>query len=330
MRDSTHSRKRPGLVSGAPGTGVTVRLRYRPPYDWAALLAHLEARAIFGVEEVVDGGYRRTVAIGPHHGSVEVRHEPGRKGLLVEARGLNARALPEVLRRVGRVFDVDADIETIDTHLSRDPSLARLVALRPGLRVPGGWDGFELAVRAVLGQQVSVVAARRLAGRLVALCGPPAPRANRTATLSHVFPSPAQLAGADLSALGMPGARRAALVALAEATLRNPELFHSRGTADEAVARLRAIRGIGEWTAQYVALRALRFSDAFPASDVGLLRSAAAGGARPTPADLLRRAEPWRPWRAYAAQHLWAADPSGPTRSTRSRPRSGGSSPKIR
>jgi AraC family transcriptional regulator of adaptative response / DNA-3-methyladenine glycosylase II len=124
-----------------------------------------------------------------------------------------------------------------------------------------------------------------------------------------VFPPPERVAAADLSALGMPAARRTALKALAKATIADPDLFRPFGTMDEAIARLRAIRGIGEWTAQYIALRALRETDAFPASDIGLIRSAARGGStRPTPADLLQRAEPWRPWRAYAAQHLWAAD----------------------
>jgi len=203
------------------------------------------------------------------------------------------------------VFDVGADIETIGAHLSRDPFLARLVAQRPGLRAPGGWDGFELAVRAVLGQQVTVGAARKLAGQLVALCGETL--ADDASGLSSAFPSPEHVAAADLSPLGMPGARKAALKALAEAAQSDPHLFRPFGTIEEAIARLRSIRGIGEWTAQYIALRALRETDAFPASDIGLLRGAARSkGARPTPAALLRQAEPWRPWRAYAAQHLWA------------------------
>jgi AraC family transcriptional regulator, regulatory protein of adaptative response / DNA-3-methyladenine glycosylase II len=289
---------------------VTVRLRYQPPYGWAAMLGHLEARAIEGVEEVRGATYRRTVASSGLLGSIEVRHEPSRGGLAVTVRFPSVDARPSLMSRVRCVFDVGADPETIGRHLSRDPSLAPLVALRPGLRVPGGWEGFELAVRAVLGQQVTVVAARRLAGRLVALCGPWLPEAARPSpALSRFFPSPEHVAAADLGPLGMPGARRATLKALAEAALHDPDLFRPRGSLDEAVARLRAIRGVGEWTAQYIALRALRESDAFPANDVGLLRGAAGlWGHRPTAAELLRRAEPWRPWRAYAAQHLWAAD----------------------
>jgi AraC family transcriptional regulator of adaptative response / DNA-3-methyladenine glycosylase II len=220
------------------------------------------------------------------------------------------RALPHSLARVRRVFDVSADIETIGTHLSRDPFLERLIAQRPGLRAPGAWDGFELAVRAVLGQQITVAAARRLAGQLVVLCGEHTQSSNASnSTLTHCFPSPERVAAADLSALGMPAGRKAALHAVAEAAVADRSLFHSLGTVEDAVQRLRSIRGIGDWTAHYIALRALRETDAFPASDIGLLRGAAdVSGVRPTPGQLLERAEKWRPWRAYAAQHLWAAD----------------------
>lgn len=290
--------------------GVTLRLRYRPPYDWPAMLAYLDARTITGVEAVSGEAYRRTVAHDGQLGTVEVRHEPAQDNLVVTLRFPNVRALPHILARVRRVFDVGADIETIGAHLSRDPFLASLVARRPGLRAPGGWDGFELAVRAILGQQVTVVAARRLAGQLVALCGDVLPDTHGgPPSLTRAFPAPEQVAAADLGALGMPSARRASLKALAEAALADPHLFRPLGTVDEAMARLRTVRGVGEWTAQYIALRALRETDAFPASDIGLLRGAAIEvGTRPTPEELLERAEPWRPWRAYAAQHLWAAD----------------------
>jgi AraC family transcriptional regulator of adaptative response / DNA-3-methyladenine glycosylase II len=296
------------LPAGSVGeAGVTLRLRYRPPYDWDSMLTYLDARVIAGVEEVTDGIYRRTVAHGDRWGTVEVRHEPARQNLAVTIRFPCVRALPHILARVRRVFDVGADIATIGAHLSRDPSLARLVAQRPGLRAPGAWDGFELAVRAVLGQQITVTAARRLAARLVVLCG--METTPTTGTLTHCFPSAEQVAAADLSTLGMPGARRTALKAVAEAAIDDPSLFHSLGSIEAAVARLRAIRGIGDWTAHYIALRALRETDAFPATDIGLLRGAAdAAGTRPSPEQLLARAEPWRPWRAYAAQHLWAAD----------------------
>ncbi|HWG79951.1 MAG TPA: AlkA N-terminal domain-containing protein [Stellaceae bacterium] len=290
---------------------MTLRLRYRPPYDWDAMLAHLAARTVAGIEHVEDGIYYRSVGNDGGQGSIAVAHLPEPDSIAVTIRFPSIRALPAIVQRTRRVFDLGADIETIGAHLSRDPLLAPLVARRPGLRAPGGWDGFELALRAILGQQISVAAARRLAGELVAAYGAPLPEAYRAhPALTHVFPPPSRIAASDLAALRMPGARKAALIALAEAAAADRQLFRPFGTVEEAVARLRTIRGIGEWTAHYIALRALREPDAFPASDIGLLRGAAVNGTRPTPADLLDRAEPWRPWRAYAAQHLWAADSS--------------------
>lgn len=293
--------------------GVTLRLRYRPPYAWDSMLGHLQARTIPGVEVVENGRYLRTVEIGGFTGSVEVTHLPQRQSLGVTIRFPNVRSLPAIVSRVRRLFDVGADIETIDEHLSADPLLAPLVAQRPGLRAPGGWDGFELAVRAILGQQISVVAARRLAGQLVALHGRPVSAGYVSHSgLAYVFPTAECLAAAASLGLGMPGARQSSLKALAEAAVADPNLFRTFGTIEEAIARLRSIRGVGEWTAQYIALRVLREMDAFPASDIGLLRGVAMmDGARPTAASLLDRAESWRPWRAYAAQHLWAADAAG-------------------
>ena len=300
-------------------TGVVLRLRYRPPYDWPAMLAFLSARAIDGVEQVTGDCYRRTVQHEGELGTIEVRDLPERKSLAVTIRFPNVGALPAIVASVRRVFDLSADVAMIGAHLAQDPLLAPLVAERPGLRAPGGWSGFELAVRAVLGQQVTVEAARRLAGQLVGLCGIGVPMEQRIdPALALAFPTPAQVIAADLGPLGMPGARRAALVALAEAALADPHLFQPLGTIEETLARLRTIRGIGEWTAHYIALRAVRETDAFPASDIGLLRGATApDGRRPSPAALNDRAEPWRPWRAYAAQHLWAADPAYLKRSLR-------------
>jgi AraC family transcriptional regulator of adaptative response / DNA-3-methyladenine glycosylase II len=305
--------RRAGVSSTARAPqGVTLRIRYKAPYDWESMLAYLRARAIAGVEEVTSSSYRRTVRSDEGCGVIEVVHEPARHNLALTVRFPSVRSLPALVTRVRRVFDTGADIETIGAHLARDPFLAPLVAERPGLRAPGGWDGFELAVRAILGQQVTVGAGRALAERLVVACGEILPEDARHGfpALKHSFPSPAQVAASDLRTLGMPAARRAALHSLAEAALADPQLFHPFGTVEDAIVRLRAIRGVGEWTAQYIALRALRETDAFPATDIGLLRGAVGdgGGVRPTPRALLLRAEPWRPWRAYAAQHLWAAD----------------------
>ncbi len=294
------------------GKDVALRLRYRPPYEWDCMLDFLRARAVAGVE-IVDGDrYLRTVEIDGAMGSIEVTHLSDRQSLNVSIRFPDVRMLPAIVARVRRLFDLGADITTIGDHLSGDPTLAPLIARRPGLRAPGCWDGFELAVRAVLGQQISVVAARRLAGQLVALHGRAVPKPFLIhPDLSHAFPTAKRLASAASIGLGMPTARLAALKAVAEAAHADPNLFRPLGSVEDTVLRLRTIRGIGEWTAQYIALRAIREMDAFPATDIALLRSVAAmDGEKSTPANLLSRAESWRPWRAYAAQHLWAADGS--------------------
>lgn len=294
-------------VAVGPEGEFSLLLRYQPPYDWPAMLAFLSQRAIAGVESVADGAYSRTLSLGGVEGTVVVRPAPRHDNALqASIRISKLEVLPSVIARLRRVFDLAADPRAIAAHLAEDPVLAPLIAKRPGLRVPGAWDGFELAIRAVLGQQITVVAAARLAARLVANYG--RPMKSLEAGLSHCFPEPAVLAKADLSELGMPKARAATLSAVAAAVIADPDLLSASSDLDEAVQRLRAIPGVGEWTAQYIALRQLREPDAFPASDLGLMRALAdARGKRPSSNELLLRAERWRPWRAYAAQHLWAA-----------------------
>jgi AraC family transcriptional regulator, regulatory protein of adaptative response / DNA-3-methyladenine glycosylase II len=287
---------------------LSVRLAYRPPYDWDAMLSFLSLRAIPGVEVISGDNYQRSIAIGGDVGAISVA--PADKNRVdVSVRFPNIAALPQIIARVRRVFDLAADPDTIGAHLAQDPVLAPLVAARPGLRVPGAWDGFELAVRAILGQQITVPAATKLLGRLVAAHGAPLPVATRDIEgASHVFPSPARLARADIAALGMPKARAMAVTSLAQAIGADPAIFSRGASLEQAIAKLRTLPGIGEWTAQYIAMRELREPDAFPAADIGLLRAmVAADGQRPSPAQLLARAERWRPWRAYAALHLWAA-----------------------
>jgi len=295
--------------AGAPGSGIVLTLSYEPPYDWDAMLEFLSFRAIRGMEQVAGGVYRRTVAIGDAHGTIAVARRPGAHALAATIRFPRVETLWLIVARIRRVFDLGADVSTIGAHLAQDPVLAPLLAARPGLRVPGGWDGFELAVRAILGQQISVGGARTLAARLVERYGEPLHGSDPGDALRFVFPTPERLAGADLASLGMPRTRAAALGALARAAADDPRLFGTAQSLDAAIARLRALPGVGEWTAQYIALRALREPDAFPAADVGLLRALCdAQGRRPTPLALLARAGAWRPWRAYAAQHLWTHD----------------------
>lgn len=296
-----------GAAAAAP---ITLQLGYVPPYDWDAIVAFLAARAIAGVEVVEPRRYRRTIGLDGAAGTLEVAPIVGRDALAVTIRFPDVHALPAIVARVRRIFDLGVDVAAVNAELAADPLLARLVAARPGLRVPGAWDGFELAVRAVLGQQITVRAAPGLAGRLVGLYGAPscAAAGDLDAGLTTVFPSPERLAHAKLASLGMPRARAATLAALARAAAADPRLFDRGRDLDAALARLRALPGIGDWTAQYVAMRAMREPDAFPASDVGLLRALALDGVRPTPLALAARAERWRPWRAYAAQHLWTID----------------------
>ncbi len=305
-RPPTALRRSGGLdVSAGPRGEITLKLRYRPPYDWPAMLGFLRARAIVGVESVEGDVYRRTIGLDGQQGTVTVR-PGGENALEATVKFPKLSALPQIIARLRRVFDLAADPDAIALQLVKDPTLAPLVAARPGLRVPGAWDGFELAVRAVLGQQITVPGAIRLAGALVVRFGEQL--RDPDGVLTHVFPDPAVLAGADPGSLGMPRSRGSALLAVAAAVVADPHIFAAGRSLEEAVAQLRALPGIGEWTAQYIAMRQLREPDAFPAADIGLMRAMAdSEGLRPTASALLARAETWRPWRAYAAQHLWAS-----------------------
>jgi AraC family transcriptional regulator of adaptative response / DNA-3-methyladenine glycosylase II len=316
--------RRKGTASLPEGSvndrGVTVWLRYRPPYDWPAMLSHLASRALAGIEQVDAGGYRRTIQIGGERGSIEVADRPERRSLAVTVRFANVRALPAIIGRVRHLFDLGADVSAIGAHLARDPLLAPLLAARPGLRVPGGWDGFEVAARTLLCQQISLSAGSRLAEQLARACGQRARpaltsgRGDGEGGLDLIFPTASDVLAADLGALKMPRARQRALRDLAQAAVDDARLFQPLATIDDTAARLRAVPGVGDWTAHTIALRAAREPDAFPAGDAGLLRSAARRvGRRLAPAELDRRAARWRPWRGYAAQHLWAADAAAAT-----------------
>ena len=306
----------------AASDGITVRLPFKAPYDWEAIIRFLADRAIPGIERVEPRRYARTLTIDGQVGLVIVT--PRKDGALsAEVRFPDLRALPAVIARIRRVFDLSADPVLIGSHLSQDPALAPLVAARPGLRAPGAWDGFELAVRAILGQQITVTAARNLAAKLVEAYGGTIEDPTAAALgLTRVFPSPERLIGEDIAALGMPRARGAALEALARTVASDPTIFTPRADLATAISALKALPGVGEWTAQYIALRELREPDAFPQADIGLMRAMVdEAGVRPTADELFARSQAWRPWRAYAAQHLWAADPAFARPQTASRKR---------
>ncbi len=312
------SLRRAGAATTAADSAVTLTLPYKLPYDWSAIVGFLAPRAIPGVEHVRSDLYARTISLGGAHGTIAVRPADRRQdthALVATIRFPVITALPAIVERIRRIFDLGADPAIIAEHLSADQRLAPLVAARPGLRVPGAWDGFELAIRGILGQQISVAAATRLAGKLVTACGIPLPLPDAldASDLRYAFPSPDRIIGTDpASALGMPGARARAILSLAATAMADRRLFEAGPSLQAAIERLRALPGIGEWTAQYIAMRALREPDAFPAADIGLLRASATGQGRPTPAELLIRADAWRPWRAYAALHLWTAGAAMP------------------
>jgi AraC family transcriptional regulator of adaptative response / DNA-3-methyladenine glycosylase II len=294
-------------AAAARGAELVLRLGYRPPFDAAALLAYLAARAVPGVEEVADGVYRRSVRFDGASGVIAVHPDPkpGGHRLLLHVPAALALHVRPIAARVRRLFDLDADPAPIAAELARDPELARRLRLHPGVRVPGAWSGFELAIRAILGQQVTVAGATTLAGRLAAAHG--ARLASPQGTLRVLAPEPPALARADLAEIGIPRARADALRALACAVAEDGLDLDGGLAPEEALRRLEALPGIGPWTAQYVALRALGVPDAFPASDLGL-RRALGGAGRPLVArELERRAEAWRPWRGYAAVLLWGS-----------------------
>lgn len=289
--------------AGAEAETIRLRLDYRPPLAWPALLRFLGARAVPGVEEV-DGGtaYRRAVGLGARRGWLAVEHHPTRPALVATLAGSLLGELMPVVARLRRLFDLDAQPAEIDARLAADPALRPLVRATPGLRVPGAFDGFETAARAVLGQQVTVRAATTLAGRLAERFG--APLRTPFAGLQRTFPTASRLAQAtvaELAALGLPGARARTLLELARAARAGLRL-EPGADLGATLERLGALPGVGPWTTQYVAMRALGWPDAFPAADLGVLKALRLTRA----AAAAERAEAWRPWRAYATLHLWS------------------------
>lgn len=255
------------------------------PYHWSGIIRFLSARAIPGVESVTPERYRRTVRLGDITGSVEVRPPVGAQ-LPVSVELSDLAGLRETIERVGRIFDVNAATGPIGEVLAElDPT--------PGIRVPGAWDPFELTVRAVLGQQISVAAATTFAGRIAERFGDPLPDAGA----ARLFPTAAKLATVDLRQIGLTSARAEFLQSLARAAESGKLRFEGYASLEDAIAALCELDGIGPWTAHYIAMRALREPDAFPATDLALRK---AGGN-----DVAKRAEQWRPWRAYAAMALW-------------------------
>lgn len=291
---ATPTELRAGARVGTSGPGpdagagvLTLRLPARTPFDGDALLDWFASRAVEGLDAVDDGCYRRRVAVGDRTGSVTLR--PGAAGATLTVDLPPDTHLGALVAGARRAFDLDADPVAVDEHLAADGQLAPLVAARPGIRVPGAWSGFEAGVRAIVGQQISVVAARTVLGRLVATHG-----------TEGAFPEPVALVDAPLTGIGLTAARAETVRRLAEAVLAGDVVLDGSVGHDDLVGSLVALRGIGPWSSEYIALR-LGEPDAFPAGDLHLRRVLGAAKDR----DAIARAAPWRPWRAYAAMHLW-------------------------
>jgi AraC family transcriptional regulator of adaptative response / DNA-3-methyladenine glycosylase II len=282
---------------------VVLRLAYRPPYDWAHVRDFLAARAIAGVERVDARGYARTVPCEGGHALIRVTALAGEDALELRVTGAPPATLLQLSSAARRAFDLAADPQRIGVELATDPLVGPLVRQRPGTRIPGAWDPFECAVRAVLGQQVSVAAGRTFAARLVARAGT-AVRGDGDG-LTHLFPNAAALATANLEGLGLTRSRVATLHALARAVAERRVDFNA--APEEVVTALAELPGIGPWTAQYVALRALGEPDALPTGDLVLRRMAAPGERLLSVRELEARAREWQPWRGYAVMHLWRA-----------------------
>jgi AraC family transcriptional regulator of adaptative response / DNA-3-methyladenine glycosylase II len=295
----------PSALRRAPATpsrsdALIFELGYRPPLDWGAIYGFLAARAIDGVEAAEGETYVRSIAIGAGaahaRGWIAVAPAAGKSALKVALSPSLVRSVPVVLARVKKVFDLACDPRAISD------ALGRLASARPGVRLPGAFDGFEVAVRAVLGQQITVKAARTLAGRLVVAFGEPIE--TPFAGVRYLFPGPERIAALEPSEIaerGVIASRARSIIALARALASGELVLHPGASVDHTLTQLRAIPGVGDWTAQYIAMRALSWPDAFPASDYGVLKAMG----EKDPRRALARVEAWRPWRAYAVMHLW-------------------------
>jgi AraC family transcriptional regulator, regulatory protein of adaptative response / DNA-3-methyladenine glycosylase II len=297
-RTPTQIRRLARHTEAQPENQYLFRLRFRPPYEWRAMLEFLALRAIPGVEAVDSDCYRRSISLDGVDGYFEISLDEANHALAARVEFGDPRSLFFITERIRAMFDLNADWASIGQSLRGDPLLAARVEAAPGLRVPGCWDGFELTVRAILGQQVSVRGASTLAGRVARTFGRPF---SGPGGIAHIFPSPQALANANSAGLGLPRARAETIRDLARAVCDGRISFAAVTDSGELLRRLCEIPGIGNWTAQYVAMRALGEPDAFPSSDLGLLRALGLSNVR----ELERRSEAWRPWRAYAAIHLW-------------------------
>jgi AraC family transcriptional regulator, regulatory protein of adaptative response / DNA-3-methyladenine glycosylase II len=287
---------------------ITLKLPFSPPYPWQTVAQWFSTRITPGLESVRSDYYRRTIDLEGHQGVITICPVPDQNYLLANICFPKVAALAQIVERLRRMFDLNANVVEIASHLHRDRILSPLVKALPGLRILGAWNSFEFSVRAILGQQVSVAAATTLAGRLVATYGEPLRVAHLDSELRWVYPRPEVLATADLTSLGIVRTRAIAIQSLANVVAEDPQFLDRFQSLEDAVYQLRQLPGIGEWTAQYIAMRALGEPNAFPATDLGLIRAMEKLGHPMTAVQLLDVAQAWQPWRAYAAMYLWSSN----------------------
>jgi len=291
---------------------LSVQLPYRTPFNWTSMLDFFAGRATPGVESVIGNTYRRTVSVNGQHGVIAVRSQSQSAYLTLTLFQIDTGSLFEIVQRSREIFDLDAPVAEITTTLKKDDSLIELIKKSPGIRVPGAWDGFELTIRAILGQQISVKAATTLAGRIADRYGEKLnlPFESADTGLTRIFPTAERLERARMNKLGIVSSRAETIRRVAAAAASGELSFDVAQEPGDFCEYLTSIKGVGDWTAQYVAMRVLKNPDAIPSTDLGLLKGLGAiddkdGQAKPT--ELLRRAEAWRPWRAYAALLLWSS-----------------------
>ncbi len=310
--------------------GFTLKLAYRSPFNWDAILSFLGPRAIPGVESVDHGVYRRTIELGEKPSLLEVAHVPEENRIELQVERHAIKDLLRIAEKIRSLFDLNADPQLIAADLGKDPTMKSILDRVPGLRLPGAWDGFEIAVRAILGQQVTVGGATTISGRLVTRFGQPLKEkwiASGGFGLTHLFPSARVLAQAsldDIASIGIPKPRARALQALARSVSEDKVLEDRSGGLEGPIQRLTKLPGIGDWTAQYIAMRALGEPDAFPSTDLVLKKILEAHEAPPSIPGKNKTRRPderWSPWRAYAAMALWYdhGNPQHPSNSTQAK-----------
>jgi AraC family transcriptional regulator, regulatory protein of adaptative response / DNA-3-methyladenine glycosylase II len=288
-----------------PLAGIVVHLPYRPPFDWLSLIQFLKLHATGGVESVEDGIYRRTVEIGGIAGAIEVWHEASHSRLSMRVLLPGCDRLMQAVQRVRRLFDLGADTLHIESYLARDARIARIVLERPGLRVPGAWDGFELAVLAILGQDLTADDSAPVIRELVKIFG--RPLSVPMPGLTHLFPKPEALAETDLESIGISEQRAHAIRAVSRAVLSGALAFDSAKGANNSALQLRCLQELGEETAAYIAMRALGDPDAFSCTSLAFRNAMASHRSPVAPEEVLQIFEAYRPWRAYAAMHFWTS-----------------------